>query len=326
MTKPIILGNYLTMQNSASVIRICKKIAESIKDISIDASLLKFADPFGIATLGASFYQANQRGVKINVQNLKRELAGYLSRMDLFDGVELSCELPCNNRNDCQTSLVELRKLDSPKDVDSSAFDIAKALIGHTGLDPNEPFDEMTCVNQFDSAVKNLQYMFTELLDNSLTHARRNGSDHAMVWIASQYYPSKGKLVIGIIDNGCGFLGSLRNHEKLVVKTHEAAMKLAIQPYISCNRDLNIMTDSANQGVGLTTTKKLIADINGNMTIISGNACLTNDKSSILSDNNYWRGVAIGIECHRDKLTKVNFESALPPRRNTNNCARARFT
>lgn len=314
----ILLPNYVSAQSAFDAMLVCQQILGNTDDyVEIDAKNLRFTDPFGIALLGSCFYEAKSHGRNIRVYNLNSNLSGYLQRMDLFDGIELINCTPENgvrqNRGD---SLLELTMLSNHSEVGNVSHRLAEAIIGRSGdIDPNEAEDEMTGFNLFSRLVEPLQYALNELLENSLTHACRSGNANASVWIASQYYRSNGKIRLGVVDNGCGFLESLRNHESLHNKRHLDAILLALQPRISCNRDLGLRSDTVNQGVGLTTSCRIVEHAGGRMVLISGNAMHDTFETSRESadDSCHWQGVGIAIECRRSRLADVRFRELLPP-------------
>lgn len=115
-----------------------------------------------------------------------------------------------------------------------------------------------------------------------------------------------------VVDNGCGFLATLRGHRALHQETHLAAILAALQPRVSCNRDLGLSSDSVNQGVGLTTTNRIAERAGGRLYIASGDAIYSAGGYSWLSGMQ-WQGVAIALECKRQRLPDVHFRDLLPP-------------
>lgn len=314
----IFLPRYVSSISAFEAMIFCQEALQSTNDnIDIDARYLRFTDPFGIALLGACFHEIKTRSKKIRIHNLNANLSGYLQRMDLFEGTELiDCQPERVSRHNRANSLVELTMLSQHSKVGDVSDKLANAIVGGFGdVDPNEPEDEMTGFNMFYKLVQPLQYALNELLENSLTHARRSGNKDASVWIASQYYPNNGLIRLGVVDNGCGFLESLQNHPTLTSKRHLNAILLALQPRISCNRELGLRGDTRNQGVGLTTSSRIVQHAGGRMVLISGNAMHDTLGKSQESINNlcFWHGVGIAIECQRSKLADVRFRELLPP-------------
>lgn len=43
-------------------------------------------------------------------------------------------------------------------------------------------------------------------------------------------------------------------------ETDEAAILLALEPRVSCNKDVDLMGDSVNEGIGLTVVYRMVKD------------------------------------------------------------------
>lgn len=310
---------YLTIKSPDSLIGLCGIALAADDSVMLDARALRFADPFGLALLGATFYMLQQRGQTVRVAGLTDAVGGYLQRMDVFEGVELvDCALPRGQRHDQSDGLVELTRLDQRSQIDRAANQLAGALVGRMpDIDPNEPCDEMSCVNTADRITIPISYALTELLNNAMSHARLKGHGDACVWVASQYYRSKGRLQLAVVDNGCGILETLRYHASLrdlPRKTDLDAILAALRPRVSCNRDLGVFSDSTNQGIGLTTTARIAEHAGGRLIVVSGAGY--HDPlgcSRRLANSARWQGVAVALECQRDALLNVRIRELMPP-------------
>ena len=133
--------------------------------------------------------------------------------------------------------------------------------------------DEVMRAPEFEHQQGLIQYVFSELLNNALTHAQRHGfKGKARVWTAAQYYPSSDKVRLAVADTGCGLLATLKGHPQLESVTHFAAISAALQPRISCNRNLGVREDTVNEGIGLTTVHRIVDRCVGDMLVLTGNA------------------------------------------------------
>lgn len=307
------LPPFISSRSAPTVIAACNQAIRVDGDVDIDGEFVKFVDPFGIAMLGATFFAIKENGANVRVHRLSAEIGSYLQRMDVFTGVDLiDCKPQESKRSDRADALLELTRLDYTASADEAAYQLARALVGHIpGTNPDEAPDEMTGYTSFDRLVEPLQYALSELLENGMTHARREGHGDARVWVASQYYPSNDLVRLGVVDNGCGFLGSLRHHPELRSESHLHAILTALRPRVSCNRDLGILESSANQGVGLTTTHRIAQTAGGGMVIVSG------DGLHRTFGRNYqmecpWQGVGIALHLSRKLLKNVQYRHLLP--------------
>lgn len=323
--------NRLTLEYPDALFGLCRKALEADSNVTLVAHDLRFADPFGIALLGATFYMLQQRGQKVQVSGLSDAVSSYLLRMDVFSGVELiDCPTTSRARQNRSDKLMELTRLDQRSQIDRAANQIADALVGRmSDIDPNEPLDGMSGHNTADRITSPISYALAELLNNSLSHAQKKGHRNACVWIASQYYPSTGRLQLAVVDNGCGILETLREHKVLSGFQHKTdlrAILVALQPRISCNRDLGVFKDSVNQGVGLTTTARIAEHADGRLVIVSGAGF--HDPlgcSRRLINSARWQGVAIALECQRDALLNVRYRELLPALEDTMQKVHLRF-
>ncbi|MDS4054987.1 ATP-binding protein [Accumulibacter sp.] len=308
----------LTVDTPDGLIALCGAALAADDDVLLDARALHFADPFGLALLGSTCDMLRQRHQAIRVSGLASSVSTYLQRMDVFRGVELvECAPARGGRRDRRDALMELTRLDQPRDIDSAANQLANAMVGRMrDIDPNEPLDEMTCMNKADRIAGPISYALAELLNNSFSHARRLRHEHACVWVTSQYYGGSGRLQLAVVDNGCGMLETLRDHvamRHLLRKTDLDAILVALRPRVSCNRELGVFKDSVNQGVGLTTVSRIAERAQGRLVVASGNGFHDPlGRSRRLVHGARWRGVAVALECRRDALTEVNYRELLP--------------
>lgn len=158
-----------------------------------------------------------------------------------------------------------------------------------------------------------IQYVLSELLSNALTHAQRHGfRGRARVWTAAQYYPFSDKVRLAVADTGCGLLATLRGHPRLDAETDFAAISAALQPRVSCNRNLGVRQDTINQGIGLTTAHRIVNHGNGDMLVLTGNAFQRKHGSGVLPGNVTWQGVATAIEVRRQALRGLRISELLP--------------
>jgi anti-anti-sigma regulatory factor len=315
MVNSIYLPTYFSVARPSETLSVCQRLLRAGEGVSLDASSLRFVDPFGLALFGATFYELAKYGRPLQVLNLSQEVRSYLIRMDALSGLELDGEpLVMLTHHDRSDSLVELTRIDGRDEVDTMAFRLAKALVGSIPeIDPNEPPDDMTGITAFDQLVEPIQYALCELLENAMTHGRKQGHKAARVWVASQYYPVTGYIRLGIVDTGCGFFETLKSHPALKIASDYEAILAALKPRISCNRDLRAGMESSNQGVGLTTTSRIFERARGSMVIVSGNGLYrTRGLGGAMQSGAHWQGVAIALQCKRSELCKVRVRDLLP--------------
>lgn len=302
-------------RNLPALFSICGHILRSgDKNIILNAKDVEFFEPHGIAILAALLGSIS--GAKISMPWLSTNLAGYLDRMNFFKYMEVDAvEIPDQARHNRSESLVELTRIDDSAHVESVVNQLADAIAGKiTTAQPDEPLNPDTGRNQYDKYRHPIWYSLSELLENAVTHAKMHGFLRSKVWVAAQFYETTGEIKISIVDNGCGFLRTLGKHPELTSHTHIDAIKAALKPMISCNRDSPYALGHGNQGVGLTTTMRIAHAAKGKLMISSGNSYLETRemKGGELPDGGAWQGVAIAITFKRHMLPTINIGNLLP--------------
>lgn len=306
----------LGAERPEDLFRVCQRIRQAGACIVLDASGLHFIDPLGLAMLRALLEQeaANKRVI---IHFLSTDLSSYLARMNFFEGLDVEgVDLSqVGVRREQRSSLVELTKVTEHVQAEAVASRLAVALTGElTESDPDAPAEEATGRNEFDSYRGPIEYALKELLENSLTHARREGRSRASVWVACQFYRRRDLVRMAIVDNGCGFLATLRFHPELADKTHRGAIEAALRPRVSCNRGgMAAVFGSENQGIGLTITSKIAESAGGSVLVASGDALHdTTSKRSAVMGAVVWDGVSISFSCRRARLPDINVAGLLP--------------
>jgi hypothetical protein len=308
------LPRKLNKRQIPAILEVAAKVQSSSGAIVLDGQDVEFIDPLGMAVLGATLQPlAGVRDVRL--EWLPTDIGTYLSRMNVLrecaiEGVEVRPYQAADRR----CSLVELMRLANEREVDDAVARLATAIEGVL-------LDGKLLAVAADKRAKYvypLRYSLSELLLNALTHAKRSGRSAACVWVAAQFYQATGEVVVAVVDNGCGILSTLQGSAKLSDKTHEGAIKCALEPFVTCNPDLGLpfLDGTTNRGIGLTMTRRIAAAAGGSLSIISGNAVVDAGSGAptswALSEGVQWQGVAIVMTCMRSKLPSVNVESLFP--------------
>lgn len=299
----LVFPSFITAKNCDKLLPVLDSIISSDVDtVAVTARHTKFVDPFSLCLLAACCDKLQRQDRHLDILDLSPEMQSYWVRMDLFK--QCQQQEPDLQRNDQSGSLLEIQCLQGRQDVGQVADRISHAIAGQTpGYTEETQPDEMTGFLPHELVEYNLRYMFNELLENALTHGRRHGYDSSKVWVACQYYKARDLIRIGIVDTGCGFRQSLLSHPQMP-QTDEDAIRLALQPCISCNRDVGIMDDSVNEGIGLTVVQRMVKDVGGAMVLLSGQSVLeiSQDELSKPLPDTRWQGAGIAIEVKRSEL------------------------
>jgi hypothetical protein len=273
--------------------------------VRVNARALEFAEPLPMCLLAAQLHNLNRLGGVAEIFDLKPEVAERLRKMDVLD--EWLKTHSAGRSRTSRMDTLQARIVTSQSDADSVANFLAERIADFTPAELDPSTDTLRC----DRIEIPLAYMFSELLDNAVTHARGRGFLHANAWIAAQYYPQGGRIRVAVVDNGCGFLRSLESHPKVLPRTHEVAIRAAFEPRVSCNREVLLFDDSLNQGIGLTISRDIALRSGGLVQAGSGDRWISNPGRSEESVDRitYWQGSMLNFELHRAGLISFNFRT-----------------
>lgn len=282
--------------------------------LQINAGRLKYVEPLGICLLAIFLKLAEERQIKVAALDIDERLEGFLNRMEFFSSLpNLSYSKQTEKRAFASTTaLMELQVLNKESQVENVANLIAEAIIQGINIFSKED-DGMRC-SPSEMAQANVAYIFNEILSNSLTHGQNRGFKNSWAAAAAMYYSETHEIVISIVDNGCGLLETLKGHSKMSDPTsHRAAIELALQPGVSCNKDLGVFYDTKNQGIGLTVCTELATRSGGSFSLFTGDACLRSGESpiSVLREIDFWQGAGVSFRLNCKNLADLSVPQIL---------------
>ncbi len=312
------------MREIATLISALSQVRSAQGNVELDCSKVRFIDPFGMTALSAAITEVEAQKRRVALTWLDPNTVSYLERMNFFDDKDIDAvDVPVNRqRNDLRSKLLEITHIVDTGTSEAVADQLAAAIVFMIIGRGEQLKNDQAIDSEYDQLYRPLRYALSELIENSLTHARREGARNASVWVAAQYYKDAqvgGRVEIAVVDNGCGFLATLKNHAELPERTHGAAIKTALKPKVSCNRDIGPFGGSVNQGVGLTTTVRISKETGGTVHIVSGDALFVENIATTRRSDQIrvlpgcWDGVAISVTFTGAKLPTVKISDLLPP-------------
>lgn len=144
--------------------------------------------------------------------------------------------------------------------------------------------------NDDGNITETLTYAVREIMRNVVEHGE---SSH--IWYAAQYWPTKNRVEVSILDEGIGLLPSLRRNPRLNVDSNKKAIFMSLQPGVSgIAKELRRRSagDWVNSGYGLFMTSSL-CQIGGSFTICSDTDALKLNVGESSFLNCAFQGVAI---------------------------------
>jgi hypothetical protein len=150
---------------------------------------------------------------------------------------------------------------------------------------------------------KTLTYAVREIMRNVVEHG-----DTSHIWYAAQYWPTKNRVEVSILDEGVGLLPSLQRNPRITVDSNQKAIFMALQPGISGvakERRRRSDGDWVNSGYGLFMTSSL-CQLGGDFTICSDTDALRLDAGGSRFLDCAFQGVAIRMVLDTSKIKDVD--------------------
>ena len=224
-------------------------------EIEIDLKNTHFFVPYGLLLLIILLKSLSQKGLKVRLSLPdSSDVMNYLERMDFFtqiDGiVELNRDiqsLRTNIRNPAD-SIIEVTKIREEKEVMNIVNSLVDKLIDKHGFD-------RTRINRFGNVM-------SESLQNIPQHSNPDGTPYdgmACVQIYKKFF----HFAVG--DSGVGIYLSLNSNQRireLNLSEKEALRKVILEGFSRL--------DSPGRGVGFSSIRKIVRDMNGLMVVRSG--------------------------------------------------------
>lgn len=161
----------------------------------------------------------------------------------------------------------------------------AAALTGHEVGDEIESqskrLAETLCGDSDGDVFETLAYSMREIMRNSVEHANID-----RFGVCAQYWPTKGKAEVAIVDAGIGLRESLANNPHILASTDKDAINYALMPAVSGKAfkgspRMKGRSPWSNSGFGLYMTSRICRN-GGNFFIATGatGVLLTSGKNS----------------------------------------------
>lgn len=143
-------------------------------------------------------------------------------------------------------------------------------------------------INIETTLLQALNYCFYEILDNVLTHSRKE------LGTVITYYDQEGHtLSLLVADDGQGIRASLAENEIYANLSEPEALEMCIRDSV---------TDGKGMGFGLYSTSLLVKDAGLRFDIRSGNHTLRlQDGRSSIMESDTWQGTIVYLQLQTDK-------------------------
>lgn len=299
----------LNLETSIKFARDLSQIVPA-SEFAFNARALKWVEPFGMLRVVCAirdFVQKYHPQTTFTMQcDTSTNAYGYAAFMGFFQ----ACNVPVGNEpggNPGETYLpITFRKITDllhsafhdGERIESISYDLARQLLRET--------------NGYTHSV--VAYCFREMIRNVVEH-----SEAEEIGYCAQYWPTKQKVEIAIVDTGIGLRASLQGNPHLRIHTDDDALKFALFPGVSGKAYQGMQSRSEapwqNSGYGLYMNYRLCNE-GGDFFVCSGKKGLYRTVDA--SDNEYvsthFQGTILRLRMRTGQLS--NYHELLKRYRN----------
>ena len=291
----------LTFDKALSLSQEIKDIADE-QNVELDFSSVNRIEPFAMLMVSSQLSRLKRRNpdaefVLKNITNMS--YAGSMGFFNAFKEVH-----PTNQKfKKSGTSYIPIRIMESKK-IQSDAF-ANNIEVGDQVENHCEEMAKMLCREEAGDNFDTLAYSMRELMRNVVEHS---GSEKLAY--CAQYWPTKNRVELAIIDRGVGLLEALSPNPHINPSTDKEAINYALMPAISGKAFKGARKQRgpwANSGFGLYMTSRICRN-GGTFLIASGEtAMLLTDKSDGKRYYNCnFQGTAIRMIIKTDKVNDLS--------------------
>ena len=271
----------LTFYNT---IEFCKYL-DTIEDdekFTFDFGGLATVEPFGMLLVGAKIRQFMDRfpDAKYYDRNFKHH--SYAANMGFFKSMyqDYGGTLYGNNH------YIPITKIEVSKLIKKSAEKREHVV---DTIERESARLSQVLSNNNDELKKTLTYSIREIMRNIVEHSE---SDN--IWFAAQYWPTKNRVEVAILDEGVGIKKTLKTNRRLKIRSQKDALLLSLEPGITRRKTTRFDRDDpyANTGFGLYMTSRICKN-GGDFTVCGGKKILALHKRGNYFFNTSFSGTAI---------------------------------
>jgi hypothetical protein len=263
----------------------------------LDFSRTKTVEPFGMLVIATELHHLVKTGVQISCAHLSHMT--YAAHMGFFKafGVDFGKEPGEALGTKNYVPIIFFNSEDLRDEAAARATDVGDVIEAHSrrlaapliGADEGDVFETMA-------------YSIREIMRNVVEHAQVS-----RFAVCSQYWPTKGRAEVAIVDRGIGLRESLAPNPHIDASTDKKAINYALMPAVSGKAFKGARRSQKrgpwnNSGFGLYMTSRICRN-GGNFYISTGDTgmLLTSGKDSKRYVNVSAPGTAVRMSIRTDK-------------------------
>lgn len=276
---------------------------EEIHEVVYDHKYLGTVEPFGMLLVGSKIRELVDKYPDVSFSDRNYKHNDYAAHMGFFQSVYQDYGNKPGEANGSST-YVPITELDV-KQLKIESYDNSEVVQETIERKAIELSKLLSRRNKKLRLI--LSYSIRELMRNIVEH-----SESKKIWFAGQYWPSKDRVEISILDEWVGVNQALSFNPNLKINNDVDALLLSIEPGISGKAfeykgRMRKQEDSIwrNSGYGLYVTSE-ICQFGGDFLICSGaNAVLFKNNQYDVKNTNF-KGTAIRMRLRVSRINKID--------------------
>lgn len=288
-----------------TVFAFCKQLhnVPPNQDVVFDFSMTTTVEPFGMLVVASEIEYWAARRAQGGFSCRRFEHMTYAGHMGFFKSFGLDFGRKPGEANGSRSYIplthftissleADAARLgvDVRNEIESQSQRLTATLIGSSS---GEVFDT-------------LAYSLREIIRNAIEHAQTE-----KVWVCAQYWPSKGRTEVAIVDRGIGIRSSIRANPHIDASTDKSAINYALMPAVSGkafkgSKIRQRHSPWVNSGFGLYLTSRICR--NGGSFFLASGDCgmlLTSGKDGKRYIDTAFVGTAVRLIIHTKNLDSL---------------------
>lgn len=263
-----------------------------------DYGNMSFVEPFGMLLAGAKIRQFMKERGSLDYSDRNFKQHTYAANMGFFKSVMQDYgkdpgELPGNH------NYIPITKL-SVKALRNESRESREHVVDTVERESRRLASVLSKDNKTLQSI--LTYSIREIIRNAVEH-----SSAEEIWFSGQYWPTKNRVEVAILDEGIGLRNSLSANPRIKAKSDQDALFLSIEPGVTGKIQTRFDHDDpyANSGFGLFVTSRICME-GGDYSICSGSTALgISSRKPTLYDTSF-QGTAIRMRLVTTRLEELN--------------------
>ncbi|MHC1669958.1 hypothetical protein ACODUO_12360 [Stenotrophomonas maltophilia] len=287
----------------SSSLKLSTELAQ-IKDVSsirADFRGVGLVEPFAMLMVSSELQRAAVRNQVSKFECVNHESMSYASRMGFFEAFGYSSTHRPGKKDGGSRHLpVNILDCNSLREEANSEY----TEVGNIIEVRSKHLAALLCGLDSGDVYETLSYSLREIIRNVIEH-----SESKQLGICAQYWPTKHRVEVAIIDRGIGLRKTLSKNPHLDVNNDRSAVNYALMPAVSGRAFKGARKQHgpwANSGFGLYMTSRICRN-GGNFFIASGDCgmLLTKAKEGKSYFPCSYGGTAVRLVIRTDQITSL---------------------